>query len=251
MHERDILSDSVRALRAYVETLSPADLRAPAYPSDWTVAEVLSHLGSSAEIFTASVDTGLGGTEQSPQPVWDAWNAKDPDTQAADFVRADRALVDRVDALTADERARFGFTMGPLDLDLAAFLRMRINEHTLHRWDIEVVRDPKAALSAAAVPLVLDAVPMIAGWAARTPEGGATLDVVVATTDPAHRFALTVDANGVRLAAAGADHDEPALELPAEALIRLVYGRLDAAHTPTVQGDVAVLDAIRPLFPGL
>jgi hypothetical protein len=92
---------------------------------------------------------------------------------------------------------------------------------------------------------------MIAGWAGHAPEGGATLDVVVATTDPAHRFALTVDVNGVRLAPAGADHDAPALELPAEALIRLVYGRLDAAHTPPVDGDPAVLDAIRPLFPGL
>jgi uncharacterized protein (TIGR03083 family) len=251
MIELDVLTASVDALRATVEKLSPDELRAPAYPSEWTVAQVLSHLGSSAEIFTASVDTGLGGAESSPQPVWDRWNAKDPDTQAADFVRADRALVDRLDALTAEERERFGFTMGPLDLDLPAFIRMRINEHTLHRWDVDVVRDPQAALSSAAVPLVLEAVPMIAGWAGRTPEGGATLDTVIATTDPEHRFALTVDANGVRLAPAGADHDAPALELPAEALIRLVYGRLDAAHTPPVHGEAALLDAIRPLFPGM
>jgi hypothetical protein len=140
--------------------------------------------------------------------------------------------------------------MGPLDLDLAGFTRMRINEHTLHRWDVEVVTDADATLAADAVPVVLDQVPMIAGWAGRASEGGATLDVVIATTDPASRFALTVDANGVRLVPAGADHDAPAIELPAEALVRLVYGRLDAAHTPAFTGDAALLDAIRALFPG-
>ena len=42
---------------------------------------------------------------------------------------------------------------------------------------------------------------------------------------------------------------EPDLELPAEALVRLVYGRLDPDHTPAVRGG-ADLDVLRGVFPG-
>jgi hypothetical protein len=43
--------------------------------------------------------------------------------------------------------------------------------------------------------------------------------------------------------------DDPDLVLPAEALIRLVYGRLDPEHTPPV-GGTADLDELRRVFPG-
>jgi hypothetical protein len=42
----------------------------------------------------------------------------------------------------------------------------------------------------------------------------------------------------------------PALRLPAEALIRLVYGRLDPAHTPPVEATEVDLDDLRQVFPG-
>jgi hypothetical protein len=41
------------------------------------------------------------------------------------------------------------------------------------------------------------------------------------------------------------------LRLPAEAFIRLVYGRLDSAHTPPVETASTDLDELRRLFPGL
>jgi hypothetical protein len=42
----------------------------------------------------------------------------------------------------------------------------------------------------------------------------------------------------------------PDLELPSEAFIRLVYGRLDPAHTPEVSGRPTVLEELRRAFPG-
>jgi hypothetical protein len=47
----------------------------------------------------------------------------------------------------------------------------------------------------------------------------------------------------------GAAQGETALHLPAEALIRLIYGRLDPEHTPPVDGETD-LDALRRVFPG-
>lgn len=251
MLERDILDASVDALAALVAALTPAELSASAYPADWSVTDVLSHLGSSAEIFTNSIEAALGAAEVPPQPIWDAWNAKDADTKVADCLRADRALVARVDALTADERATFHYKMGPLALDLPAFLRLRINEHTLHRWDIEVVRDPQAGLASAAVPLIMEAVPMIAGWAGRPPASGARVEYTVQAREPDARFTFAIGPGEVRLAPVAAANETADIELPAEALIRLVYGRLDVAHTPPFVGDGAILDEMCAVFPGL
>jgi hypothetical protein len=49
---------------------------------------------------------------------------------------------------------------------------------------------------------------------------------------------------------AGEDTELPELRLPAEALVRLVYGRLDPAHTPPVETRGVDLDELRRLFPG-
>ena len=40
------------------------------------------------------------------------------------------------------------------------------------------------------------------------------------------------------------------LTLPAEAFVRLIYGRLDADHTPPVKNAGVELDELRPIFPG-
>ncbi len=54
--------------------------------------------------------------------------------------------------------------------------------------------------------------------------------------------------------AEAAESDGPAvadITMPAEALLRLAYGRLDPVHTPaSVTGDAAVLDRLRATFPG-
>ena len=44
---------------------------------------------------------------------------------------------------------------------------------------------------------------------------------------------------------------EAELRLPAEALVRLVYGRLDPDHTPALSVTGVDLDDLRRTFPGL
>jgi uncharacterized protein (TIGR03083 family) len=246
--ERELLGASVARLRRLVESLGPEQLRVQAYPSAWTVADVLSHLGSAAVIAALWVDQSLGGAQVVPQLVWDEWNAKDPDAKAADALRADQAFLDRLDATRDAERERFVFEMGPLRLDYEGFIRIRINEHVLHTWDVAVAFDPEATLAPDAVPTVIEALPMIAGWAGKPT--GTTIELQVHTVAPEQRYAIRLSGDGVALGVsdpAGA----PDLELPAEAFIRLVYGRLDPEHTPAFMGDEADLDELRRAFPGL
>jgi uncharacterized protein (TIGR03083 family) len=245
---RAVLEASVGRLHDLVESLSPEALRGQAYPSEWSVADVLGHLGSAAVIQVLRLDAASRGGEVDPQPVWDEWNAKDPDAKAADALAADRALMDRLQAMTADERAALAIPLGPLVMDDAMFIGLRVNEHALHSWDIAVTIDPTATLDPGTPEAVLSFVPMIAGFAGKPT--GSVRDFRVRTTAPDRDFVVRLTADGVAVEdGEGADGTD--LELPAEAFIRLIYGRLDPDHTPAFTGDGALLDELRRVFTGV
>jgi uncharacterized protein (TIGR03083 family) len=237
-----VLGASVERLAALVKPLTPQQLRQQAYPTEWTVADVLSHLGSGAEITRLRLDGDV-----DMQAIWDEWNAKDPDTQAADLLRADAELQARLATLTAEDQERMRFAMGPMDLDLLTYLGLRLNEHSLHTWDVAVVFDADATLPDDEAALIVDTLPMMAGFAGKPT--GADQDLSIRTVSPGRNFALALRPDGVALAP-GDSVDGPDLELPADALIRLVFGRLDPDHSPATGGGAADLDALRQAFPG-
>ena len=65
-------------LQAGVEPLGPAQLERRSYASERSIAQVLSHLGSQAEIFGLFLDAGLTGQDPPGReefvPIWDSWN---------------------------------------------------------------------------------------------------------------------------------------------------------------------------------
>ena len=247
----DALRHSHDALRATVEQLDEAGLRQQSYASDWSIAQVLSHLGSGAEIFGLFLDSGLEGAEppgrDAFQPIWQAWNERSPQEQATDALATDEILVKRLESLSADERDRIRLQLFGMDLDLTGLARMRLSEHAVHSWDVAVALDPAATVAADAVSLLIDALGPTAARSGKPSEQ--PLAVHVRTTDPAREFIIeAIDA--VRLEPAEADGSLPHVQLPAEALVRLVYGRLDPAHTPPVETSQLDLDKMRQIFPG-
>jgi uncharacterized protein (TIGR03083 family) len=246
----DTLRDSVARLAGIAGSLTADQLTAGAYPSEWTIADVLSHLGSGAVIFRRQLTDALAGT---PTPgdfmtdTWDAWNAKPPSRQAADALAADQDLVTMLAALSDDDRGRVAVELGPFSLDYAGFVGLRSNEHVIHTWDVEVALDPTATLPAAAAGALADSLPFIARFAGRPT--GSPREILVHTTDPDRAFLVRRSAESVSVEPTGV-HGAPDLVLPTEALVRLVYGRLDPAHTPAVEGTVDLLDDLRPTFPG-
>ena len=244
------LRASTVRLRAIVEGFEPDRLVTSAYPAEWSCADVLSHLGSAAVIMQAHLDAGLAGAtlpDDFAQTVWDEWNAECPEAKAADALATDRAFLDRVDSLDASERARASVTMGPVTFDLAGLVRARLGEHALHTWDIEVVVDPNATVPADAAGFVVDNLAMIVHYVGRPT--GTEHDVAIRTFDPARDFTLSFGTDGLTLTASETGH-APDLELPAEALYRLVYGRLDPDHTPPVRG-AGLLEELRRALPGV
>ena len=136
--------------------------------------------------------------------------------------------------------------MGPMALDFDTFIGMRLNEHALHTWDIEVMDDPVALVGGQGAQMV-DRLEIIARFTAKPT--GADRKVAVRTSDPERVFTIVLAPERVDFVA-GADGDAD-LEMPAESFARLIYGRLDADHTPpSVKGPADVLDELRSVYPG-
>jgi uncharacterized protein (TIGR03083 family) len=248
----EALRHSHNRLQALVEPLDLGQLQQRSYCSEWSIAQVLSHIGSSDEIFGLWLDAALSG--QDPPggdafgPIWSTWNAKQPQAQAADGLRADEALVERLEALDADQRARLRLQLFGMDLDAAGLVRMRVSEHAVHSWDVAVALDPSATVPPDAIGLLIDTLGQLAAWAGKP--DGKQRRLRIQTSAPERHFVLETG-TAVTLTAADGGDEPPDLRLPAEAFIRLVYGRLDPAHTPPVQTGGAELDELRRLFPGL
>ena len=253
------LSDSHDRLAAAAAKASGANETAdgvtgPSYCTDWSIAQVLSHLGSGAEIFGLNVEAGLHGRE-APGPdqfqaIWDVWNAKSPQDQVRDGVAEDGELVEQLAAIGPDQRRSWRMSVFGAERDLAGLTRLRLSEHALHTWDVEVIGNPQATLAGDAAGLILDFQLQLAGMIGKP--GDRELNVHVTTDHPERNFDLVVKPDGVGLSPAGPDpsYGQATLQLPAEAFARLLAGRLDADDPAPVEAWGVDLDDLRQVFPG-
>ena len=245
-------------LAPLIAALTTDQLGGPSAATEWSIAQVLSHLGSGAVIALATLDAALEGHPnpggEANQVVWARWNAMEPQQQADEFVVADTALLARYDSIDAATRSSLQVDLGflPAPVSLATAARFRLNEFALHSWDVRVALDPSATVRPEAVPLLLDQVVLMLGWLAKPAAlQGRSVQLRVDLRDPASSFGLTLAEAGCGIGEAP-EAPDGVLTLPAEAWLRLVYGRLSSDHTPadvTVDGDLT-LETLRQVFPG-
>lgn len=240
-----------------VKKFDDEDLARGSAATEWEVAQVLSHLGSGAEIMRSRVLTALevqpAPAENFNQSVWDRWNAMSHREQAEGFLSLNENFISLLESLDADQRENVRIDLGflPAPLDLAAFGRMRLSELTLHSWDIRSAFDPQATLDTAAVPELLGRSDNLS-WISK-PEAldGQYAVLLVTTTEPASEFALNLtDPVSIDLTPDGPT--DGTLSIPAEAWLRLTTGRLSPERTPStleLAGPVT-LETLRKVFPG-
>lgn len=249
-HSSDLLAalrSSVRQLRKLTEGLDDAGLARPSYAADWTVADALSHIGSGAVIMGEHLRAVTSGETTDPAfaaSVWEDWDAKSPSTQADDALTADDQLLEAIASTDPARHDALEVVMGPMRLGFDDFVAMRLNEHALHTWDVAVADHPDVTLNADAVPFVIDNLGLVAQHGA-TPNGRRE-SIEIAANDPERR--LRVDLAG-DTASLGTSSSTSAADLilPAEAFIRLLYGRLDPEHTPDGIGGASSTESLRTL----
>jgi uncharacterized protein (TIGR03083 family) len=258
------LRGSHERLRSLVERLTPDQLTGPGYPQRWTIAQVLAHLGASAEIFIGRITAARAGEpdpwRETAGPIRQGWEAKAPATQAEEAVMANQRLVELFEELVGGAGAHLRFDIAGRSLDLAGMAGIRLSEQTLHSWDIAVTFDPAATLAAPSVALLIDVAPQMVIRVRWRPPDTPPLPpaegpdrVHVTTTGPAREFSLTLGEKvGLGPWPGDGGPQAPAeLRLPAEALLRLFAGRLESSHTPAeVFANGVSLDTLRTVFPG-
>ena len=146
------LRNSQDRLTALVEPLGPDQVGAASRAGGWSIAQVLSHLGSQAEIFGGFLDAGLAQSEPpAPDtfpPIWEAWDARTPPAQVADSVTANEAFVRRLESLSDTQLDTIELSLFGMEVDAVRLLQMRLSEHAVHTWDVEGALDATAAVSA-------------------------------------------------------------------------------------------------------
>ena len=245
-HSHDRLTDLLQSLDA-------DGIRQESYDEGWPIAQVASHLGSQAEIFELMLDAGLTGGEPPAMPtfqqIWARWDACTPEEQVAGSIEVNEKFLARIEGLSADEREHFAANLFGMDADLNRLVVMKLGEHAIHTWDVATALDSTATVAADAVDLLLDGVPALAARGATPAAEPKTIGVTV--TEPDHRYLIvTGPAVSVTEGEDGDDLDA-ALTLPAEAFLRLVYGRLDPAHVPAGVAESPELETLRTVFRGI
>lgn len=253
-----LVDRTITALRAehdklagLVATLTDDQLALTSGAAEWTVAQVLSHLGSGAEISRAPVARAAGETvvAEENKAIWARWDASAPRAQAEGFVAHNGRLLDMVEALTPEQRSSLIVDLGflPEPVPLVTALGMRLNEVANHSWDVRVTFDPQAGVDADSAAVLVDhlagTVGFLLNWIAKPAELSAPVSVAVPGAG------LVIDD-----AATVVDHLESpsaTFDGPQEAFVRLVSGRLKAPYDKnvTVEGSVT-LDDLRRVFPG-
>jgi uncharacterized protein (TIGR03083 family) len=254
----DALRSGHDSLAALVSRLTDDDLAGPSGAAEWDVSQVLSHLGSGAEISRARLRAALDGR---PGPgndfnhtVWDRWNAMSRRERADGFLQSNPALVELYESLDADTREKLRVDLGflPAPVDVATAARFRLSEFALHSWDVRVGFDESAAVAPEAAGPLLGGTNDLLAWISK-PEHlqGKQATIAVATTDPSAVFTLGLG-DQVTLERRAPEQSDGTLTLPAEAFLRLVAGRLSPRHTPSTvtATGAADLDLLRRIFPG-
>jgi uncharacterized protein (TIGR03083 family) len=229
-------------------------LAGPSAASEWDIAQVLSHLGSGAEIMTNTIQLALDGKPRADndfnQNVWARWNASSRQDQAAGFLIWNEKLVTLFESLDDKQRDDLRIDLGylPAPVDVATVGSMRLSELTLHSWDVRSAVDPAATLDPDAVPLLLQLARDLSWITKPAALDGQQAQLTVTTTDPATEFSLHLS-DPVSLDPTVAADPDGTLTLAAETWLRLTAGRLKPTDTIALTGPIP-LPTLQNVFAG-
>jgi uncharacterized protein (TIGR03083 family) len=260
-----VLRTSHEKLSGVVKGLSPDQLKAPSYCRQWDVSQVLSHLGSGAEISLLSLERAVDGrpalAREDFPAIWARWDSMTPEQRAEEVLVWDRRHVAVLESLDDATLGRLHSTFFGMELRAADMVALRLGEHAVHTWDVAVSFDAATEVLDEAAALLVDRAPAVAGRAGKADALSSPRRVEVRTTGTPRRMVLAIEGavtltplaeGGGGASGPGAPDTDGTVVLTPAALVRLVYGRLDPGHTPAevaTEGDITI-DELRAVFPG-
>jgi uncharacterized protein (TIGR03083 family) len=266
---------SIAALRAetdelhqLVPTLSREVLTGRSGASEWSPADVLSHLGSQAEIHIAILRAAVGEgeypTRDHNRSVWDRWDNSTPEQQSEGYLLQSQAFIDAIEALSPRSHDAFTIPLDflPIPLSVASYAGFRLSELAHHGWDVRVAADPEAGLGDVSTAILFEQLggelDFLLGFYGKPDRAERPFTIAVDGSD----YTITVD-DKIRVtddAGPMAPTESGRSAAPAaatfhgslEAALRLMGGRLGPQFRPaevTLTGDVT-FDDLAKVFPG-
>ena len=247
-------------LLAYLEKLPPEGWTEQSFCSDWQVYEVVAHISSQPEIHAGTLKAALRGAppmgDDERRAIWARFDAMAPEDVLPAFRANNDDFIAFIDSLSEDELGQtIPWIFGPSPI--AAVLAGRLNEQALHAWDVLSMHDQNATLTPDAVPDLVEVnIPSRVGRLARPDlaEALAGKTIQIDHSQPDGAITLTVAADGRAGQSGTTATPDLTVALPAEGLVRLIWGRLDVAagvesgQVTLSQPDLA--DSLQKLFPG-
>lgn len=244
-----------RRLGSTVGGLSGEQLLSPSFADGWSLAQVLVHLGTGAQLCTAAVRRGLTGdlTRPSREEIADVseqWISLRPTAQRDAWQEAESGLLRLLDSLDAGVRASVTVPYFTGPVGFTDFTGYWLSEQSVHTWDVAVGLDGTATIPAPEVALLWDRIDMVAS---RSRDGDTLTrlgprQIAVELTDPERLLCLSLGSELHILPCEGAG-PSGAVSGSAEAVLRLVYGR-NRPQDGVSARDGVTLDDLRALFPG-
>jgi uncharacterized protein (TIGR03083 family) len=251
------LRNEHEALAALAQDLSESELEIPSFASEWTVAQVFSHLGSGGEINSSNLRGALGIEPRIPhdsyKQLWARWDALPPRRQVDEFRRWHAELVERFEQILESSHPDRDVETVMGTMSAAQLAEIRLREAAIHRWDIAVVLDPDSELRADSVRVLLNQLPgMMQRLADDEAADASPIDSVgLRATDHDMQYELQfLEEPTLREVGDGAP--SAMLELTSETLIRLFYGRLrERDEAGIAERPPGLLLELRKIYKGL
>jgi uncharacterized protein (TIGR03083 family) len=228
-----------REAAAIAATMRDKDERgwdAPSWCEGWSLLDVVSHLTEGTERFYLQTRAALDG-QPVPEFSMDERNARRAKVKAlpkaamlAELERRNETFFADLEGRDDAALARPAVPLGPgRTLSGAQVAELRLNELLLHHWDLLAPSQPDATLSPAGAGLVAD---YVLGNAARMakPDALQGLDATfLCDTSGSGGGPVTITCRDGKadVARGAAGRADATLRLPAEALLRFLWGRVD------------------------
>jgi len=281
-HQQRLSSlNSVSAsLKQYLTSLPAEGWAKPSACARWQVADLVAHLVNGAESYFSSVSRGLRGDTSAPPgrlPAGSDTAVSSAERIAAGAIALREQLGDRLfDRFDATDRQLATLLAGlsPADqqrpcyhgggiVSAANFVDLRLNELTVHDWDIRSSLEPQARLATQGLPstLLMFSRSLAAGsvrWAFWPgPRLAAPVRYRFEVKEPIPvRADLVVDGDQVGLEVPGEDEANATLRCSTETFVLLMYGRITPAAAVglgrlSVEGDRQLAEEFNQWFRGI
>lgn len=254
----DLLRAEYQRQVALLDTLEPAEWKGRTYCHDWRVYQVVSHLGSGPEIARGTLAHAVAGGPEfgdaERRTVWDRFDHLRPEQVYPAYRETNDRFLAFLGSLSDQQLGSRAPWFAGGTVPLARLLAARLNEATLHSWDLRVRRDPAAQLTHENLADVLDfnlsAMDRNINVERAGQLDGATLEFHLENPPGRLGFAIAKPMGSIR--PGPVPEPDLVVRTPTEVFIRLIWNRY---RPPAAPGRLELsrpelLDDLLAAFPG-